>query len=151
MAGPLTASQAYGGNRGWTSTPTRRNPPNKLKIEGVMKAGKIPHNALIVVADGTGARFFRNSGHDTKLSLSADGELKPTSLLDDGPGGKRPQELSSQGDRRGHIRETTRTGALSPCSKQRLCGPCAYCGSTNTGPTSPHIAPGSSGSKLYPR
>src|SRR4029450_359330 len=27
-----------------------------------MMADKIPHNALVVVADGTGARFFRNTG-----------------------------------------------------------------------------------------
>ena len=26
-------------------------------------ADKIPHNALVVVADGTGARFFGNAGH----------------------------------------------------------------------------------------
>ena len=26
-------------------------------------AEKIPHNALVVVADGTGARFFRNTSH----------------------------------------------------------------------------------------
>jgi protein required for attachment to host cells len=58
--------------------------------------GKIPHNALVVVADGTGARFFRNVGHETKISLSAAGEFKPTDLLDDGPAGKRPPESSMQ-------------------------------------------------------
>ena len=26
-----------------------------------MMADKIPHNALVVMADGTGARFFRNA------------------------------------------------------------------------------------------
>jgi len=36
-----------------------------------MLADKIPHNALVVVADGTGARFFRNSGHENKVSVSA--------------------------------------------------------------------------------
>jgi len=61
-----------------------------------MTADKIPHNALIVVADGTGARFFRNSGHENKVSLSAEGELKPTNLLDEGPAGKRPPKSSSQ-------------------------------------------------------
>ena len=61
-----------------------------------MTADKIPHNALIVVADGTGARFFRNSGHENKVSLSAEGELKPTDLLDEGPAGKRPPKSSSQ-------------------------------------------------------
>jgi protein required for attachment to host cells len=58
--------------------------------------GKIPHNALVVVADGTGARFFRNVGHESKISLSAEGEFKPTDLLDDGPTGKRPPESSKQ-------------------------------------------------------
>ena len=57
---------------------------------------KIPHNALVVVADGTGARFFRNAGHDNKISLSAEGEFNPTNLLDDGPAGKRPPESSNQ-------------------------------------------------------
>ena len=57
--------------------------------------GKIPHNALVVVADGTGARFFRNAGHESKVSLSAEGELKPTNLLDDGPAG------DTGGDRHG--------------------------------------------------
>ena len=61
-----------------------------------MKADKIPQNALIVVADGAGARFFRNSGQENKVSLSADGELNPTNLLDEGPAGKRPRESSDQ-------------------------------------------------------
>ena len=58
--------------------------------------GKIPHNALVVVADGTGARFFRNVGRESKISLSAEGEFKPTDLLNDGPVGKRPPESSVQ-------------------------------------------------------
>lgn len=57
---------------------------------------KIPHNALVVVADGTGARFFRNAGHENQVSLSAEGEFNPTNLLDDGPAGKRPIESSYQ-------------------------------------------------------
>jgi protein required for attachment to host cells len=57
---------------------------------------KIPHHALVVVADGTGARFFRNIAHDGKIALSADGDLKPSHLLDDGPAGKRPPESSHQ-------------------------------------------------------
>ena len=61
-----------------------------------MSEGKIPHNALIVVADGTGARFFRNSGLENKISLSADGEFEPTDLLSSGPAGKRPRESSGQ-------------------------------------------------------
>jgi protein required for attachment to host cells len=56
----------------------------------------IPHNALIVVADGTGARFFRNSGQRHELKLTADGELHPSDLLDDGPSGRRPTESTRQ-------------------------------------------------------
>ena len=59
-------------------------------------AEKIPHKALVVVADGTGARFFRNTGHDFKVSLAAEGEFNPTNLLDDGPAGRRPPESSKQ-------------------------------------------------------
>jgi protein required for attachment to host cells len=57
---------------------------------------KIPHNALVVVADGTGARFFRNASHDSKILLSADGDFKPSDLLDAGPAGMRPPESSKQ-------------------------------------------------------
>ena len=59
-------------------------------------ADKIPHNALVVVADGTGARFFRNAGHQHQVSLAAEGEFDPTHLLDDGPAGKRPTDSSHQ-------------------------------------------------------
>jgi protein required for attachment to host cells len=59
-------------------------------------ADKIPHNALVVVADGTGARFFRNAGHEGKIQLSAEGEFKPHLLNDDGPAGRRPPESSNQ-------------------------------------------------------
>lgn len=61
-----------------------------------MTQSTIPRNALIVVADGTGARFFRNKGQDLKVSLTADGEYNPTHLNDDGPAGHRPPESSSQ-------------------------------------------------------
>ena len=61
-----------------------------------MMNDKIPHNALIVVADGIGARFFRNTGQDLKVSLRADGEFKPSHLNDDGPSGHRPPESSKQ-------------------------------------------------------
>ena len=61
-----------------------------------MTAGKIPHNALVVVADGAGARLFRNSGQENKVALTADGAFKPSHLLDDGPAGHRPPESSGQ-------------------------------------------------------
>jgi protein required for attachment to host cells len=61
-----------------------------------MMADKIPHNALVVVADGTGARFFRNAGHGDTVALAAEGEVTPANLRDDGPAGKRPTESSHQ-------------------------------------------------------
>lgn len=57
---------------------------------------KIPHNALVVVADGTGARFFRNKGEDFKIALTAQGDFKPSHLSSDGPAGHRPPEQSHQ-------------------------------------------------------
>ena len=57
---------------------------------------KIPHNALVVVADGTGARFFRNTGQNFKVSLALEHEFNPINLLDDGPAGHRPPESSKQ-------------------------------------------------------
>ena len=55
-------------------------------------AEKIPHDALVVVADGTGARFFRNASREHSVSLTAEGELQPANLEDDGPSGNRPKE-----------------------------------------------------------
>lgn len=56
----------------------------------------IPHKALVVVADGVGARFFRNTGDSSKLQLASEGELKPSHLGSDGPSGHRPKESSHQ-------------------------------------------------------
>lgn len=56
----------------------------------------IPHKALIVVADGVHAKFFRNAGREAKIELSAEGELKPRHLLDDGPAGVRPKDSPHQ-------------------------------------------------------
>ena len=61
-----------------------------------MKAEKIPNGALVVVADGTGARFFRNAGQDNKISLTPDGELKPGNLLSEGASGASPPESSDK-------------------------------------------------------
>ena len=57
---------------------------------------KIPHKALVVVADGAGAKYFRNSGHENKITLTADGHFDPSNLDDDGPARKRPPESSQQ-------------------------------------------------------
>ncbi len=61
-----------------------------------MSTKRIPHNAFIVVADGVGARFFRNSGKDFEIALVPDGDFKPSHLEDDGPSGHRPPESSDQ-------------------------------------------------------
>lgn len=57
---------------------------------------KISHRAFIVVADGAGARFFRNSGNESRIALVADGHLEPSHLNNDGPAGKSPPERSTQ-------------------------------------------------------
>ena len=56
----------------------------------------IPHNAFVVVADGAGARFFRNTGNGAKLQLIADGSLQPVNVENDGPAGHRPKESTDQ-------------------------------------------------------
>ena len=61
-----------------------------------MANAEVPNNALIVVADGVGARFFRHSGRDSSPSLTLEQEFKPSNLLDDGPSGKRPPESTNQ-------------------------------------------------------
>jgi protein required for attachment to host cells len=61
-----------------------------------MMTEKVPHKALVVVADGVGARFFRNVGNATHIELSAEGEFKPSNLLDEGPSGARASETSPQ-------------------------------------------------------
>ena len=53
-----------------------------------------PH--LLVVADGMGARFFRNTGHGDTVTLAAEGKVTSAHLRDDGPAGNRPTESSPQ-------------------------------------------------------
>lgn len=52
----------------------------------------IPHNALIVVADGGGAILFRNDDSSGGLSLKEEQRLTPKHLQDEGPSGSRPGE-----------------------------------------------------------
>lgn len=59
---------------------------------------RIPANALVMVADGTGARMFRNTGTDFRLSLHQDDVLEPTDLNDDGPAGALPPESDTRID-----------------------------------------------------
>lgn len=50
----------------------------------------IPTDALVVVADGTGARVFRNRGDTRKLSLHQYDLLELVNMNDDGPSGVQP-------------------------------------------------------------
>lgn len=59
-------------------------------------ASHYPQNSLIVIADGTQAKFYRNTASDGSLDLKKDGTLDPESLDDDGPAGSRPVESSQQ-------------------------------------------------------
>lgn len=59
-------------------------------------AMRFPMNCLIVIADGTQARLYRNTAGDGSLELRQAGELSPVSLEDDGPAGNRPAESSQQ-------------------------------------------------------
>lgn len=51
---------------------------------------QIPHEALVVVADGAGARVFRNRGSDTDLMLHQFDMLELVNMDDDGPSGALP-------------------------------------------------------------
>ena len=52
----------------------------------------IPHNAMIVVADGGKAILFRNDDSSGGLSLKEVQRLSPKHLQDEGPSGSRPGE-----------------------------------------------------------
>ena len=54
----------------------------------------IPAGTLVVVADGRGARVFRNVGDDKSLSLHQDDLLELMNMNDDGPAGSLPAESS---------------------------------------------------------
>lgn len=55
---------------------------------------KIPAGTWVVVADGTGARVFRNVGSDGALSLKQEALLEAEELHDDGPSGSMPVDQS---------------------------------------------------------
>ena len=56
----------------------------------------IPSDALVVVADGTGARLFRNRGKGRALSLHQVELRELMNMDDDGPAGSMPNESSGQ-------------------------------------------------------
>lgn len=51
----------------------------------------IPHNALIVVADGGGALLLRNAGKPGRVMLRQERKIEPDPF-DNGPAGVRPNE-----------------------------------------------------------
>ena len=52
----------------------------------------IPHDTLVVVADGRAARLFRNVGDEAALRLRQVETLGPTDAADAGPSGSQPRE-----------------------------------------------------------
>ena len=55
----------------------------------------IPTDALVVVADGEGARIFRNRGDERALSLHQYDLLELMNMDDEGPSGSMPGESSA--------------------------------------------------------
>lgn len=53
---------------------------------------RIPNDALVVVADGEGARVFRNAGDERSPSLQQFDVLELMNMDDDGPSGSMPGE-----------------------------------------------------------
>ena len=56
----------------------------------------IPHNALVVVADGGKAIFFRNHGKGLTVSLKEERRLVPDPATEQGPSGSRPVEQTTR-------------------------------------------------------
>ncbi len=57
---------------------------------------KIPAGTLVVVADGEGARVFRNVGTGQKLALKQEDLLELMNMNDDGPAGSVPVEQTGK-------------------------------------------------------
>jgi Bacterial archaeo-eukaryotic release factor family 12 len=107
-----------------------------------MMADKIPHNALVVVADGAGARLFRNSGDENRVSFSADGEFRPTNLLDDGPAGRRPKESTNQETDEATFARQLTNELYRRAHHGDFAAPCPHRRPTDLGPNPPNIAQG---------
>nr|WP_306263602.1 host attachment family protein [Pararhizobium sp. IMCC3301] len=56
----------------------------------------IPHGALIVIATGEEAKFFRNEGKQGTIKLKAERTMTPGDMADEGPSGKMPPDHSDQ-------------------------------------------------------
>lgn len=57
---------------------------------------RIPEGTLVVVADGEGARIFRNVGKGNALSLQQQELLEVENINDEGPSGVAPTEQTGQ-------------------------------------------------------
>ncbi len=57
---------------------------------------KIPAGTLVVVADGEGARVFRNVGNAQELMLKQEDLLELMNMNDDGPAGSTPVEQTGK-------------------------------------------------------
>jgi len=57
---------------------------------------RIPEGTLVVVADGEGARVFRNVGKGNALSLQQQELLEVENINDEGPSGIAPPEQTGQ-------------------------------------------------------
>ena len=52
----------------------------------------IPHNTLVVVADGRAARLFRNQGDESALQLQQTDVMDTSDAMDAGPSGSQPRD-----------------------------------------------------------
>ena len=59
-------------------------------------SNKIPAGTLVVVADGEGARVFRNVGDDKAITLQQQDLLELMNMNDDGPAGSMPAESTGR-------------------------------------------------------
>ena len=59
-------------------------------------SNKIPAGTLVVVADGEGARVFRNVGDEQAVTLQQQELLELMNMNDDGPAGSMPAESTGQ-------------------------------------------------------
>ena len=59
-------------------------------------SNRIPAGTLVVVADGEGARVFRNVGDEQVVTLQQQELLELMNMNDDGPAGSMPAESTGQ-------------------------------------------------------
>lgn len=57
---------------------------------------QIPTDTLVVVADGEGARIFRNRGDEKSIALHQEDMLELMNMNDDGPAGSMPGDSTAR-------------------------------------------------------